>query len=316
MKMDHHNTHCAGIDVAKDKLDLAVLGGAEVETFDNNASGYRRIVARLRAAAVGRVGLEASGGYERPVMAALRRAGFEVHLLQPAQVRAFAGFRRQRAKNDRLDAQLIAACTAALDISAEAPDERLSMCADRLTFVEQIDDDIARAKTRLEHLHEPRLRRMVLQDIARLRARAKAELARIAADLRGQDDLARRLELVQSIPGIGARTALAIVVRMPEIGRLSREQAAALAGLAPFDDDSGQRRGHRHIAGGRTRLRHALYAAALPAAFHWNKPLIALYKRLVAAGKHHKAALVACARKLIVYANTVVQRGTPWNAIA
>ena len=100
---------------------------------------------------------------------------------------------------------------------------------------------------------------------------------------------------------------------MPELGRVTREQAAALAGLAPFDDDSGSHRGQRHIAGGRSRLRRSLYAAAFSAAFHWNPALKALYARLTAAGKSHTAALVACARKLLIYANTVVQRGTPWQ---
>jgi transposase len=118
---------------------------------------------------------------------------------------------------------------------------------------------------------------------------------------------------VLSIPGIGERTALALIIRMPELGCISREEAAALAGLAPFDDDSGKHRGQRHIAGGRGRLRRSLFAAALPAAFRWNKALIVLYARLVADGKAHKPALIACARKLLIYANTVVQRGTPWT---
>lgn len=314
--MSQHSTTCAGIDVAKDKLDVAVLGDGAVECVANDRSGWRRIALRLRADGVSRVGMEASGGYEREVADFLRKQGFEVRLLQPAQVRAFAGFRLRRAKNDRIDAALIAACTAALDGPVQAPDQRLAECADQLTFVEQIEEDIIRIKTRLEHIREPRLRRMALQDIVRLRARAKAELTRIAAVLRQGDELGRRLDLVLSVPGIGERTAIAIVVRMPEIGRLSREEAAALAGLAPFDDDSGTRRGKRHIAGGRARLRRALYAAALPAAFRWNKALIALYRRLIDAGKPHKAALVACARKLIVFANTVVQRGTPWETEA
>ena len=99
---------------------------------------------------------------------------------------------------------------------------------------------------------------------------------------------------------------------MPELGRVSREQVAALAGLAPFDDDSGNHKGQRHIAGGRGRLRRSLFAAALPAAFRWNPALIDLYARLIAAGKPHNLALIACARKLLIYANTVVERGTPW----
>jgi transposase len=109
------------------------------------------------------------------------------------------------------------------------------------------------------------------------------------------------------------KTAVAILVRMPEIGRITREQAAALAGLAPYDDDSADHVGVRHIEGGRERLRKSLYTAALPAAFHWNPHLNVIYRRLIAAGKPHKVALVACARKLLIYANTVVERGTPWT---
>ena len=100
---------------------------------------------------------------------------------------------------------------------------------------------------------------------------------------------------------------------MPELGQVSREEAAALAGLAPFDNDSGLYKGQRHIAGGRGRLRRSLFAAALPAAFRWNKALMALYARLIEKGKAHNAALIACARKLLIYANTIVQRGTPWT---
>ena len=138
-------------------------------------------------------------------------------------------------------------------------------------------------------------------------------MLRIVRQLRAHDDLARRLDLVLSVPGIGERTALALVIRMPELGRVSREEAAALAGLAPFDDDSGTHKGQRHIAGGRGRLRRSLFAAALPAAFRWNKALVDLYARLTARGKAHNAALIACARKLLIYANTVVARGTPWT---
>jgi transposase len=137
-------------------------------------------------------------------------------------------------------------------------------------------------------------------------------LHRLLLAIQPHHDLKTRLELVLSVPGIGERTALALLIRLPELGALSREEAAALAGLAPFDDDSGTQCGQRHIAGGRARLRRSLYAAALPAAFRWNPALIALYRRLKERGKPHKVALVACARKLLVYANTVVARGTPW----
>ena len=310
--MSQYSTFTAGIDVGKDKLDVAVHGQDGQFTTANDASGWRQIAGWLHQAQVQRVGMEATGGYERDLAQHLRREGFEVRLLQPMQTKAFARLHLRRAKNDTIDATLIAACAALLNAPQNAHDPRLEVCADVLTFIEQIEEDIARAKTRLEHIRYPRLRRLVATDIARLRARAATELRRIATALRQFDDLADRLELVLSIPGIGERTAIAVIVRMPELGRVSREQAAALAGLAPFDDDSGGHRGQRHIAGGRGRLRRSLYAAALPAAFRWNPALRALYARLIARGKGHKAALVACARKLIVYANTVVQRGSPW----
>jgi transposase len=302
----------AGIDTAKDKLDVAVHGRAERWQVENTARGWRRLRSELSRIGVCRVGIEASGGYERGVVKDLRTAGFVVLVLQPMQVRAYARLHLRRAKNDALDAVLIAACTAAIDGPSIEPDARLAALADHLTFVEQIEEDVARLKTRLEHVDDGRIRKIVMADIARLKARRAAECLRIVVALRAHDDLARRLHLVLSVPGIGERTAIALIVRMPELGRISREQAAALAGLAPFDDDSGKHKGQRHIAGGRGRLRRSIYAAALPAAFRWNKALVELYARLTTRGKAHNAALVACARKLLIYANTVVARGTPW----
>lgn len=311
--MTNPTTGAAGIDIAKHTLDFAIHGQPIHLTVENRRPGWRRLAAELSKAGVGRVGLEATGGYERGVVAFLRAAGFTVLVLQPLQVKAYARLHLRRAKNDALDAALIAACTAAIEASPDPPDARLAPLADALTFVEQIEEDLARHHTRLEHIQQGRFRRMVLADIRRLEARRRAELRRIVQALRCHDDLSHRLDLLQSVPGIGERTALALALRLPELGRLSREQAAALAGLAPFDDDTGQHRGQRHIAGGRARLRGSLYAAALPAAFLWNPACIALYKRLMARGKCHKAALVACARKLLIFANTVVSRGSPWQ---
>ena len=307
------NTTTAGIDTSKAKLDVAVHNRTERWQVANTLSGWRILTANLAKAGVTRVGIEATGGYERGVVEHLRAAGFTVLVLQPMQVKAFGRGHLRRAKNDDLDSALIAACTATLDQPRIASDPRLAELAGYLTFLEQLEEDIVRFKTRLEHVDEPRLRRLVISDIARLKVRRAAQIRDIAKHLRGHDDLAKRLALVLSIPGIGERTALALIIRMPELGQISREEAAALAGLAPFDDDSGQHRGQRHIAGGRGRLRRSLFAAALPAAFRWNKALIALYARLTAKGKAHNAALIACARKLLIYANTVVQRGTPWT---
>lgn len=308
-------TTTAGIDTSKAKLDIALHRRAEHWQVSNSLSGWRTLAAKLAKARVGRVGIEATGGYERGVVSHLRAAGFTVLVLQPVQVRAYARVQRRRAKNDELDAALIAACTETLDPPEVQPDPRLADLAGHLTFVEQVEQDIARLKIRLEHLDEQRLRQLVTKDITRLKARRNAELMRIVGKLRLHNDLAQRLDLVLSVPGIGQRTALALIIRMPELGQVSRQQAAALAGLAPFDNDSGKHKGQRRIAGGRARLRRSLFAAALPAAFRWNKALIELYARLTQRGKPHNLALIACARKLLIYANTVVKRRSPWTKL-
>ena len=131
--------------------------------------------------------------------------------------------------------------------------------------------------------------------------------------MRRHDDLAERMALILSIDGIGELGALTLVLRMPELGSLSREQAAALLGVAPFDHESGQSKGESHIAGGRARARRTLFAAAQVACRRWNPALIALYKRLTAKGMHHTAAVIACARKLVIYANAVLARRKPWT---
>jgi transposase len=312
-KMAKHNMVCAGIDTGKRKLDVALTDARQRLQVDNNAAGHVALSAWLRNHRVKRVGIEASGGYEQGVVAKLRRDGLLVIVFQPAQVRAYAKFHLQRAKNDKIDAALIATCAAATQKIHTPPDPRLAPFAEHLTLVEQITEDIAHVKTRRESCRDHRIRRHWDGEVARLKTLLKTELEALIAAVRQHRDLAVRLDLIASVGGIGLKTAVAILVRMPEIGRVSREQAAALAGLAPYDDDSGDQAGIRHIDGGRERLRKSLYAAALAAAFHWNPQLNVIYRRLIAAGKPHKVALVACARKLLIYANTVVERGTPWT---
>ena len=312
-KMRKHNMVCAGIDTGKRKLDVALADGRQRLAADNNPDGHVALSAWLRKHRVKRVGIEASGGYEQAVVAKLRHDGFVVIVFQPAQVRAYAKFHLQRAKNDKIDAALIAVCTAATQKIHAPPDPRLAPFAEHLTLVEQLTEDIAHVKTRRESCRDHRIRRHWDVEIARLKKLLSIELKMLIAAIRQHRDLATRLDLIASVAGIGPKTAVAILVRMPELGRVSREQAAALAGLAPYDDDSGDQVGIRHIDGGRERLRKSLYAAALAAAFHWNPQLKAVYRRLIAAGKPHKVALVACARKLLIYANSVVERGTPWT---
>lgn len=311
-KMSKLSTIAAGIDVAKEQLDIAVHGRKQSWQVANTPEGFRELVRLMREHQVTRIGLEATGGYERDVVEHLRQAGFVVVVLQPIQVRAYAVVTLRRAKTDRIDAALIAAFTADHAIAREAPDPRLAALAERLTWLEQTEEDMARIKVRLEHIRDAEARRACNEDLARLKQRRASTIAKLLIALRQHDDLAMRLKLVLSVEGIGPRTAIALLIRMPELGRLSRGEAAALVGLAPFNNDSGKRVRQRSIAGGRTRLRTSLYAAALPASFQWNAALKRLYARLRAAGKPHKLALVACARKLLTYANTVLARGTPW----
>jgi transposase len=312
--MSKHSTVCAGIDTGKHKLDVVIDASAEPLQVDNSPEGYRSLITWLRQREVERIGIEASGGYEQTVVACLRGNGFVVIVFQPVQVRAYAKFVLQHAKNDQIDAALIARCTAAATDIHEPPDARLAALAPHLTMIEQLTEDVAQLKTRREACRDQRIREFWKQEIDRLKKLLQGELKQLVTAIREHRDLSDRLDLITSVDGIGPRTAVAILVRMPEIGRVTREQAAAIAGLAPYDDQSGQRHGLRHIKGGRQRLRQSLYAAALPAVFYWNTQLKAIYKRLIAAGKTHKLALVACARKLLIFVNTVVARGTPWTS--
>jgi transposase len=307
---------CAGIDTGKRKLDVALDRCVDKLQVSNDDAGHERLTEWLRQRHVRRVGIEASGGHEQAVVGRLRRAGFTVVVFQPAQVRAYARFHLRRAKNDEIDAALIAACTAAVRKIHAPPDPRLACLAEHQTLIDQITDQIARAKNYRESCRDPRARQFWQGEIKRFRGLFKQELKKLVAAIRQHRDLSERLDLIASVDGIALRTAAAILVRLPQIGRITREQAAALVGLAPYDNDSGERDGKRHIAGGRERLRNVLYSATLAAAFHWNRELIELYQRLTAAGKEHKVAMIACARKLLIFANAVVARGTPWQSRA
>jgi transposase len=314
--MDQNNTQimaCAGIDVSKAWLDIALASEAECWREDNTAEGHLRLVNRLKNKGIERVGLEATGHYEASVAEALRAGGLVVVVFQPRQVKAYGVFKLKRAKSDRIDAQLIAQCTRALDKVWEAPDPRLAPFAEHLTRIEQIEEDLARAKIRRERFRDQHCLAQLEDDIARLKALKTAELKRLGRDVRAHADWARKMTLLLSIPGIGERTALALLIRMPELGRLSREEAAALAGVAPYVDASGKSKGGSHIAGGRARVRTSLFAAAQAAARQWNPALIDLYDRLVKQGKAHTLAITACVRKLVIYANTILARNEPWK---
>ena len=307
-------TQIAGIDASKNHLDMAIHGHAKVTRVPNTVAGWKTLATSLVAAGVARAGIEATGGYERGVMGYLRDQGVVVTLLQPVQVKAFGMLHLKRAKTDRIDAVLIAACTQVLgNRNRMTPDARFEALGDHLTFIEQIEEDIARFKTRLEHISDKRLRRSVEASIKREQMRRLLEIKRLIDVVRAHDDLSKRFLLVLSVPSVGERTALALLIRMPELGQVTREQAASLAGLAPFVHQSGKWQGQTRIGGGRSRLRRSLFAAAFPGAHHWNKPLMSMHNRLRARAASHTSANVACARKLLIQVNAVVARGTPWE---
>jgi transposase len=279
---------------------------------ENTEAGISELIAWLRAREVGRVGLEASGGYERRLRSALDLAGFEVVLHQPLEVHRFAQLKRWRAKNDPRDARLIAAATAQVDAVKAAQDPRLAELAERLTAYEHVTDQIAAMKTFLESVTLDdllELLRVQIGELEALKARLAAELLR---RIKAEPDLLARFQLLLSLPGVGPMVAASLVIRMPELGAMRRGQAASLLGVAPFDRESGQWKGQRFIGGGRSRPRRMVYLAAL-AACRCSPTFKNFAQRLLEHGKPKKLVLVAVMRKLIEAANLVLGRGKPWS---
>lgn len=311
MEQGKSSTKVAGIDAAKAKLDVAVHGLEDMTQAANTPAGFAELIGWLRARDVVRVGIEATGGYERAVVAWLQANGFEVVIHQPLEVRLFARLKRRRAKNDRIDARLIAAATAQIDTVKAAADPLLVELAERMTAYEQASDQLAQLKTYLEQVTLADLRATYETQMRQTRAWKLHLLRDLLGRLRARPDLARRYALLTSLPGVGPVVAASLVIRMPELGALAHGQAASLIGVAPFDRDTGQHKGQRHIIGGRARPRRLIYLAAL-AAKRCDPSLRAFAQRLLAAGKPPKVALVAIMRKLIEAANLVLSRGTPW----
>lgn len=311
MERRQSSTKVAGIDVGKRSLDVAVHGLEDAVRVENVGSGFSELIGWLKAREVGRVGLEATGGYERAVRAALEQAGFEVVVHQPLEVRRFAQLKRWRAKNDRLDARLIAAASAQVEAVKAAQDPRLVELAERLTAYEQITDQVMELKTFLDTVtlkDLAALLRSQIRSLERTKARLSLDLLR---RIQAEADLLARFRLLISLPGVGPIVAASLVVRMPELGQMRRGQAASLIGVAPFDRDSGPWKGLRFIAGGRARPRRMLYLAAV-AAKRFDPALKAFANGLIARGKPAKLVTVAVMRKLIEAANLVLGRGEPW----
>lgn len=313
MKTINRSMVCAGIDVGKQWLDCAIASHKGSRRFANTEEGHKELLDWCREHVVERTGLEASGGYERGILRALRESGMTAVLFQPMQVRHYAKFIKLKAKTDAIDAAVIAMCTAAAqDVRAPQAPYHADL-AQFITYLEQIEADMVRCKTRREGLSIASLKQQLDEDCKSLKRRRDTLLKTLTSEVAKHKELQVRLTLILSVPGIGLRTALALLILMPELGSISREEAASLLGVAPFDRQSGQRDGTRHIAGGRARPRRSLFAAALPASFQHNQALIDLYQRLITKGKNHKQALTACTRKLIIFVNAILARGTPWT---
>lgn len=311
MEHRHLSTDVAGIDVGKRWLDVA-LPGSGVVRVSNDAAGIAGLCTLLRETGVSRVGMEASGPYGERARRTLEAEGFEVLVHQPAEVKLFGRLLRQRAKNDQLDAGLIAAATAVLERKVAPRDPRLVELAQRLTVYEQISQSIVGLKTLLESVELDDLRTAVLAQIASLLA-LKRDIARHVLDrISAHADLKAGYQLLRSLPGFGPVVAMTMLVRVPELGDMQHGQPASLIGVAPHDRDSGQHRGKRFIAGGRERPRRMLYIAAL-AAKRSDPTFKAFAARLEANGKPPKLILVAIMRKLAEAANLVIKRQTPWH---
>ena len=311
MEQVETNTAIAGIDVGKFSLDAAIEGQDEQLRVNNDAAGMAELSSWLRARGVVRVGLEATGGYERGVRAALEADGLEMVVHQPPEVRLYGRLTRQRAKTDAIDARLIASATAAISRPAKLADPALMELSEHLTAYEHITDQLMRLRTFKDTLSLKPLYLLMEAEIERLVA-LKASLARqLVLAIKASTRLKARYELLVSLPGIGPIVAASLIVRMPELGTMARGQAASLIGVAPHARQSGQWKGDRFTAGGRTRPRRMLYLAALSAT-RCDRALNALATRLKAKGKPPKVAIVAVMRKLIEAANLVLKRNQPW----
>lgn len=302
-----------GIDVAKRTLEWCCREGPRGKA-ENSEAGCAALARELADHRITTAVLEASGGYERVPAVVLRDAGFVVRIVDPKRVRRFAEAGGRPAKNDRLDALTIAWFGETFaDQGKPEPDpareELARLMAERLDFV----DMRVQLLNRAEHLGSAvggRQRKLLLAGFDRAIKRLDAAIAK---QLARSSSLAEDARLLATVPGLGAVVVAGLVAWLPELGRIGHKEIAALVGVAPYDDDTGQHHGLRHIAGGRQALRNLLYMATLGAATRHNPTLRAFYTRLRAKGKAGKVALIACMRKLLVILNTMLARREPWN---
>jgi transposase len=291
----------AGVDVAKATLQLHVQG--QQSEFSNTPKGLNQLCAQLHKLPSGQVVCEATGGYERALVKRLQQEQIPVSVTNPARVRAAAQAQGQRAKTDRIDARMLSDYGQRYQPKATPP---TSATQDQLVaqtqWLKQLIHGRALAQTQAEHHQDPFVRRQHAKLLTHLDSQIQAVEKQIEALLEQDAALQQRVNCLDEIQGVGPRTAWMVLAHLPELGRLNRQEVAALAGLAPWTRESGTMKGMRCIGGGRPEVRLALYMAALSAA-RCNPVLRILYQRLRAKGKLPKVALTAVMRRLLTYMN-------------
>jgi transposase len=302
-----------GIDVAKDKLDVYVDSTGELFTVPNTAAGVASIRQRLGGLDVRLIVIEHTGGYERRCALDLMDAALPVALVNPRQSRSFANAINWFAKNDRIDGRLLAKF--ARDVqprrSERTPENRAEL-DDLVGRRRQLVQMRGTESIRLQQARFKSISASVEKNLRHLDSQIQDLEERIAGLIENDDDWRGKVQLLQSVPGVGPVVASTLVAELPELGKVNRQEIAALVGLAPFDRESGRWKGKRHCFGGRTTVRCTLYMAAL-AAKRFNPVIRRLAERLEAAGKIFKVIMVACMRKLLTILNTITATGQTWN---
>lgn len=301
-----------GIDVAKAQLEFAVRPTGETGTVPNDDAGIRALGTRCQGFAPALLVLEATGGYEAAIVAALAAAGLPVVVANPRQVRDFAKATGPLAKTDALDAQVLALFAERVRPTPRPlPDAAVQGLDALLTRRRQLIEMLTAERNRLL-VAAPAVRRDLQQHIRLLGRRVREADDDLHTAVKASPAWRAKDDLLQSVPGVGRVVSLTMLAELPELGRLSHKEIAALVGVAPLNRDSGTLRGKRLVYGGRAPVRAVLYMAALVASRR-NPVIRAFYQRLRAAGKPAKVALTACMRKLLTILNAIARSGTPWN---
>ena len=303
---------CIGIDVSKDRLDLAWRPTGERWTAPNTEQGIRAICRRLRTPAPTLIVLEATGGLELPLTGALAAAGLPVVVVNPRQIRDFAKATGRLAKTDALDAAVLAQFAEAVRPPVRPlPDAATQALSALLLRRRQLIGMRTAEQNRLGSSPAP-LRKGIRAHITWMEGRLADLDEELATTIRESPLWREKDDLLQSTPGVGPVLALTLLASLPELGTLTRQQIAALVGVAPLNRDSGRFRGSRRVWGGRAHVRAALYMGTLVAT-RFNPVIRAFYQRLCAAGKAKKVALTACMRKMLTMLNAMLKHQTPWT---